>query len=207
MPNDAMPNNATKALLAAGIAMPVLYFAALFVAGAFYPGFSHIRQVASDLGADSAPYAYATAFSVALVFVGLFGLAGSLGLFIGLRRVGAGRARSALAGLIPAMPSLSLMQSGVFPLPSPYHSTFVLLLAGVLTPFVGAMALRALPGTAAVRWTLYAAFVASLIVVSFFFGVGGVVTEANLGLWLRIWAAISLPTLAILCFVIRKRLA
>lgn len=199
MPDNAMPNNATKALLAAGIAMPVLYFAALFVAGAFYPGFSHIRQVASDLGADSAPYAYATAFSVALVFVGLFGLAGSLGLFIGLRRVGAGRARSALAGLIPAMPSLSLMQSGVFPLPSPHHSTFVLLLMGVQ--------LRALPGTAAVRWTLYAAFVASLIVVSFFFGVGGVVTEANLGLWLRIWAAISLPTLAILCFVIRKRLA
>lgn len=204
--NSATPNKVTGALLTAGILMPVLYFAALFVAGALYPGFSHVRQVASDLGADSAPYAYATAFSVALVFVGLFGLAGSLRLFMGLRRAGASRVRSAFAGLIPAMPSLSLVQSGVFPLPSPHHSTFLLLLIGVFTPFVGAVALRTLPGTGAVRWTLYAAFVASLIVVSFFFGVGGVVTETTLGLWLRIWAAISLPTLAILCGVVRRRL-
>jgi len=42
----------TGALLTVGVLMPALYFAALFVAGAFYPGFSHVRQVASDLGAD-----------------------------------------------------------------------------------------------------------------------------------------------------------
>ena len=187
--------------------MPVLYFAALFVAGAFYPGYSHVRQVASDLGATGAPYPYAAAFSIALIVIGLAGLAGSLGLAMGLRSEGVSGVRSAFAGIVPAMPSLSLIQSGLFPLPSPHHSTFILLLVGVLTPFVGAVALRKLSGTDAARWTLYVAFLASLIVVGIIFGIGGLVTEANLGLWLRIWAAISLPTLAIACFVVRRRLA
>lgn len=57
-------------LLAAGIAMPFLYFVALFVAGSFYPGYSHIQQVASDLGAADSPYRYAPLFNFALIAVG-----------------------------------------------------------------------------------------------------------------------------------------
>ena len=68
-----------KTLLFAGVAMPVLYFVALFAAGAFYPDYSHIRQVASDLGAVGAPYAFAPVFNVALVGVALAGLGGALG--------------------------------------------------------------------------------------------------------------------------------
>ena len=46
----------TRSLLLTGTAMPVLYFLALFTAGSLYPDYSHIRQVASDLGAVGAPY-------------------------------------------------------------------------------------------------------------------------------------------------------
>ena len=196
-----------RSLLVAGMAMPVLYFLALFIAGALYPEYSHVRQVASDLGAVGAPYGYATAFNAALVGVGLSGLAGSLGLALGLLRLGAARSLAVMAGVVPAMPSLSLVQSGFFPLPSPHHSSFILLLVGVLTPMVGAFALRRLPSTGPIRLTLYLAFAASLLVLGIIFGFGGLVTEANLGLWLRVWAAVSLPTIGILCFAVRKRLA
>jgi len=196
-----------RRLLVAGMAMPALYFLALFIAGALYPEYSHVRQVASDLGAVGAPYGYATAFNIALVAVGLSGLAGSLGLALGLSRLGAARSLAVMAGLVPAMPSVSLVQSGLFPLPSPYHASFILLLVGVVTPVVGALALRRLPSTGPIRVTLCLAFAASLIVVGIIFGIGGLVTEDNLGLWLRVWAAVSLPTIGILCFVVRKRLA
>jgi hypothetical membrane protein len=107
-----------RRMLVSGMVMPALDFLALFVAGALYPEYSHVRQVASDLGAAGAPYGYATAFNIALVAVGVSGLAGSLGLALGLLRLGAARSLAVMAGVVPAMPSLSLVLSGLFPLPS-----------------------------------------------------------------------------------------
>ena len=186
--------------------MPVLYFVALFAAGALYPDYSHIRQVASDLGAVGAPYAFAPLFNVALVGVALAGLAGALGLGLGLQKLGVNRLLSAVTGLAPAMPSISLGMSGLFPLPSPYHSSFILLLAGVLTPALGGLALRRMPETSAITRTLYLSFAAALIVVGILFGIGELVTDENLGLWLRIWAAVTLPAFGILCLAVKQRL-
>jgi hypothetical protein len=72
---------------------------------------------------------------------------------------------------------------------------------------VGALALRRVPSTGPIRLALHLAFAAALLVVGIMLGIGGLVTEANLGLWLRVWAAVSLPTIGILCFVVRKNLA
>jgi hypothetical protein len=195
-----------RRLLLAGLAMPVLYFLALLVAGALYPDFSHVRQPASDLGAAGAPYGYPTAFNVVLLTVGVLGLAGSVGLALGLWRLGAARPLAVMAGLVPAMPSISIAMSGLFPLPSPYHSSFLLLLAGIFTPLVGALALRKFPSTRTARFVLYVAFAAALVVVGILFGIGGLVTVDNLGFWFRIWAIVSLPTLGMLCIVVRRRL-
>jgi hypothetical membrane protein len=196
-----------RRLLLAGLAMPILYFLALLIAGALYPDFSHVRQPASDLGAAGAPYGYATAFNVALLAVGVSGLAGSVGLALGLWRLGAARPLAVMAGLVPAMPSISIIISGLFPLPSPYHSSFVLLLVGVFTPMVGALALRKFPSTGTARFVLYVAFAAALVVVGILFGVGGLVSVDSLGFWFRIWAIVSLPTLGMLCIVVRRRLS
>ena len=193
-------------MLAAGVGMPVLYFVALFAAGAFYPDFSHVRQPASDLGAVDAPYQFASAFNVSLVAVGVMGLFGSLGLSLGLRNLGVAGFLSLVCGIVPAMPSLSIVISGVFPLPSPYHSSFLLLIAGIFTPMVGSLALRNLPSTGPIRLTLLAAFAGTLVVLGILLGIGDLVTEDNLGLWFRIWAAVSLPAMGFLCFAVRDRL-
>jgi hypothetical membrane protein len=196
----------TRSLLLTGAFMPVIYFVALFSAGALFPDYSHFRQVPSDLGADGSPYAFAAAFNFALLIVGLTGLIGALGLVVGLWKLGVNRFLSMASGMAPAMPSISLMMSALFPLPSPYHSSFVLLLIGMLTPLLGGLALRKLENTVAISLTLYLAFVVAVIVVGIIFGIGDLITEDNVGLWIRIWAVVSLPTSAILCLAVRAKL-
>lgn len=104
------------------------------------------------------------------------------------------------------MPSISLAMSGLFPLPSPYHSSFILLLIGILTPLLGGLALRKKENTGAISLTLYLAFAAALIVVGIIFGIGDFVTENNLSMWFRIWAVVTLPAFALLCLAVRMRL-
>jgi hypothetical membrane protein len=39
-----------------GVAIPFLYFGSVALGAPFYPGFSFVRQFASELGADEAPH-------------------------------------------------------------------------------------------------------------------------------------------------------
>ena len=194
-----------RRLLFAGSGVPILYFAALFIAGALYPEFSHVTQQASDLGALDAPYAFGLVFNTALVGVALLGLAGAVGLILGLPHLSASRSLSIATGLALAMPSISIGQSGIFPLPSPYHSNILLLIAGMLTPLLGAIALRR-ADTPVVRLILAMSFLLGLAVVVLLFGVGGIVTVENVGLWLRVWAAVTLPAIGLLCYTVRNKL-
>ena len=112
---------------------------------------------------------------------------------------------SALTGLVPTLPAVSLAISGLFPLPSPYHSTLVLLLAGNLTPLIGGLALRRVSGTLATRYVLYLAFVLGIVVVGIVLGAGNLVTNENIGLWIRIWAAVTMPSYGFLCYMVWLR--
>ena len=76
----------------------------------------------------------------------------------------------------------------------------------MLTPLLGGLALRKLENTVAISLTLYLAFVVAVIVVGIIFGIGDLITEDNVGLWIRIWAVVSLPTSAILCLAVRAKL-
>lgn len=193
-----------RPLLLVGALLPLLYFALLYSAGLFYPDYSHIKQVASDLGAQDAPYAFAGVFSIGLVIVAVAGLAGSAGLLSGLQRAGSGRLLAILTAITLAMPSISLGMSGLFPLPSPYHSSFVLLVAGIFTPLLAGLALRRVDGTEGMRLFLFLAFGAALLVLAFIFGLGGLVTNDNIGLWLRIWALVSFIPVGVLCWKVRR---
>jgi len=173
-----------RGLLFIGALMPILYFTVLIMAGFYYPDYSHIRQVASDLGA-----------------------AGAVGLIGGFGRLGASRLWALATSVTIITPALSLGMSGLFPLPSPYHSNFYMLVLGILTPLFGALTLRGVARTGPLRAMLLFAFGAALVLVAILFGLGGLVSEDNLGLWLRIWAAISLPPVGLLCWAVRQRIA
>ena len=191
-----------KVLLLAGVLTPPLYFALLFTAGAFYPGFSHIKQVASELGATGAPYDGALAFNVGLVVVGGVGIAGAVGLFQGLRKLGAGLTATLLTSTAMALPLATLVMSGLFPLPSPWHTNAYMALAGNLAPALGALAIRRAPSTAVLKVLLLVGFGLS---VAAFFGIGDLSSADNAGLRWRLWAAALMTSDAYLCWVVRTR--
>ena len=195
-----------KKLLFAGAIMPVLYFTLLYTAGALYPDYSHVRQVASDLGADGAPYGWALEFNIGLVYVGLAGIAGAIGLFQGLRRLGGGFILTSVTSTVIVLPSVIMVMSGLFPLPSPWHANFHILLTGNLVPLFGALALRAMPNAATIRLLLIVGFGVNMGITGVLFGIGDLVNEGNLGLWLRLWVAAMLPQIGFLCWVVRSRL-
>jgi ABC-type multidrug transport system permease subunit len=62
------------------------------------------------------------------------------------------------------------------------------------------------PETKAIRLTLNLSFVVALIVVAVLFGIGDLVTNENLGLWLRFWALVTLPAFGLLCLTVHSRL-
>lgn len=195
-----------KRLLLAGALMPVLYFVLLLTFGSLYPDFSHVRQVASDLGADGAPYDWAGAFNIGLVLTALAGTAGAVGLFQGLRKLGSNFILTVLVSVTIVSPMASQAMSGIFPIPSPWHANFYMLLAGNLVPLFGAMALRTAPDTAAIRRLLFIGFGVNVGITAVLFGIGDLVTEANLGLWLRIWAAALLSLVGYLSWAVRSRM-
>ena len=194
---------AEKTLLLAGVVAPILYFTLLFVAGTFYPDFNHIKQVASELGADGAPYGGMWAFNIGLVVVGLIGMAGAVGLFRGLQRVGSGNLWAVVTGIAMASPCVTWVTSGLFPLPHPWHANIYIVLFGFLTPLFGVLAIRRAPDTGVLKGVLAAGFVLS---VAALIGFGGLLDADMSGLRWRLVALFLLGSVAYLCWTVRARI-
>lgn len=186
------------------MAVPILYFALLFTAGAFHPDFSHVRQVASELGANGAPYGGTAVFNMGLITVGLVGCAGAAGLFTGLYRAGANTLLAALTAVTFAAPNITFVTSGLWPLPHPWHSSVILLLLGFFSPLLAVLALRPVDGTRSVKVVLGLCFVSILIV---FNGLGGLSAPDLAGLRWRLIALLLLGSFALLCWTVRSRVS
>lgn len=189
--------------LVGGMATPVLYFALLFSAGAFYPDFSHVRQVASELGTDGAPYGGGAAFNLALVIIGFIGTTAAVGLVAALRRAGARTLLALLTGVTYAGPFINLMMSGLWPLPHSWHSSVTLVLAGFFAPGIAVLALRPVADTRPLKIALATSFVLILVV---FNGLGGLNTPELAGLRWRLIALFLMGSFALLCGTLHMRL-
>ncbi len=189
-----------RVLLAAGVAMPVAYFASQLAAMALNPSFDIATQQPSELGCCgvNAPIVA----NIGFLATGLCAMLGGAGLFAGLRKTGGNVVLAALAGLGMILFGLAMTMSGLFPLPDPLHYGFGLFPAGLIAPLFGALALK---NGGAARWIVLASFAASAVIVAIMFGVGGVVTESNLGYFSRAVALIAFPTIAYLCWTVLLR--
>ncbi|MEQ1866725.1 MAG: DUF998 domain-containing protein [Micropepsaceae bacterium] len=193
-------------LLAAGIAVPFIYFANLVIGGLLTPGFSHVTQMPSELGVAAAPYA--ALFNAGLIAVALTTFMGAAGLFFGLRSLGVGMFLTLLTSVSLALSAVSIGMSGLFPLPDPLHYGFGLVLAGVFTPLFGALALSAVKDAGTVRLILLLGFGASIAVVAAIFatnfGVMKLVDQSTAGLWVRGYALTGIPSVAVLCWAVMR---
>lgn len=191
-----------RILLAAGVAVPVAYFASQIAAMSLNPSFDIATQQPSELGCCGANAPIGA--NIGFLATGLCAIFGGAGLFAGLRKLGGNIILAALAALGMILFGVAMTMSGLFPLPDPLHYGLGLFPAGLLAPLFGALALK---NGGAARWILLASFAASAVIVAIMSGVGGVVTEANLGYFSRAVALIAFPAIAYLCWTVIRRTA
>ncbi len=186
-------------LLLAGVVAPVIYVALALGGPLLWPGYDPARQFVSELGMAQAPHH--TAFNIALMATGGLTALFGLGLFLDLRRRGAGWISSTLTGLTIALFGAGVVIGGLFPLPDPRHGAWNIGLAVQFAPLLALLALRKAAGLTGLKVFLGVLFVANNVVLAVLFGVGDLVNSDNLGLWQRayglmfIWTAVTALTL------------
>jgi hypothetical membrane protein len=201
---DSMLARLDRGFAAAAIAVPVLYFSSLLVAAARYPGYSHVRQMVSELGMDNSPGA--ALFNLGITAAGGCAVVAGLGYFAALRRLGR-PVLGAAAGLFIVLFGVALLMGGFFPLPDARHAAFGMGLAVHLAPLFVIPALLRLPG---MRGLVIYLSISTLLMFGFLalmFGVGGVVTEDDFGLFQRLYALSAFPWIGIAGYALRHRAA
>lgn len=188
-----------RLLLACGIVFPFIYFSGQAAGLALNPDQDIATRQPSELGCCGARLTLVA--NASFILSGLAACLGALGLFIGLRSLGGNLVFAALAGLGLALLGVALAMAGLFPLPNPLHYGFGLLLAGLLTPLFGALALRG----GGARWLLLVGFVLSVAIALTSQGVGDLITEGNVGWFARGLALVAFSTIAYLCWEVIRR--
>lgn len=187
------------------IAVPLFYYFALLAGAATYPGYSHVTNYASELGAAEAPFP--ALFNIAIILAGAAAVGAAALLPRALGRLGAARLWSTLAAIALALWGVATVMGGLFPMPDDRHGGFGLGLAAPLVPLFLLFALRTVPGATGMRWFLAAVTVASVVMLAIMFGVGGLVSRANVGLWQRLNTLASIPWFAVLGIWLSRRQA
>ena len=192
-----------RLLLWAGVAVPVIYFGNLLLSSLLYPGYSHVRQYASELG--SAAARYPAVFNTGVVLIGLAAITAAPGFAWALRRNGAGSGVSWTVAVLMALYGVGLVFGGLYPMPDPRHGGYGLGLASYLVPPLLVWGLRRLPELHRLRVFLIANYVVMLAFFAVMMGVGGLVTRANVGLWQRGNALASIPWIGIAAWALLRR--
>jgi hypothetical membrane protein len=190
-------------LLAAGIAVPVIYYVNLLVCSLLYPGYDHARQWVSELGSASARYP--AVFNTSIAVLGVLGVASGPGFGWALRRRGAGRVVSVLVALLVAGFGVAMVMGGLFPMPDPRHNGFGLAVGLLLAPPLMAWGLRRRPELRWLRILLAVNFVVMTALFVILMGVGSLVTRANVGLWQRAFSLAMFPWLGIAAWALLPR--
>jgi hypothetical membrane protein len=120
----------TKWLLGCGVAVPVLYFGSQLLAAPFFAGYNPLRDVASLLGSDRAPYP--ALFNGGTLLTGLAGLLAALGFWRGLSERGVYPLLVWPSSLALAATGLASLLAGSFPMPDPRHNPAALGLGGLI---------------------------------------------------------------------------
>lgn len=193
-----------KLLLLAGVLIPVVYFGLLIIAPLIYPGFDYATQYASEMGSSAARHP--AVFNMGIMLCGVFGVVASFGFFHAVRRLGGNTLLAALTGLALLLFGIATFMGGKFPMPDERHGGYGLGLALQLAPLFLALALWRVRSLRGLCIFLLVVFVVMAFFIAVMFGVGGLVTRANVGLWQRGNALAGFPWIGIAAWYLRKAL-
>lgn len=189
--------------LRAGVLVPILYFGTILIASLVYPGYSHIRQYASELGSASARYPWI--FNVGIVVMGAATLVSLVGFHAALRRLGANRVVIALFLITLGAFGAGTLMGGLFPMPDPRHGGFGLGIGVLPAPALLAAALWRVRGMRRLRGYLVVTFIAALVMFAIMMGAGSLVRRANVGAFQRTFALTSIPWIGIASWALLRR--
>ncbi|WP_374514591.1 DUF998 domain-containing protein [Brevundimonas sp.] len=185
-----------RLLALALIMITALYYFGLLAGAATYPGYSHVTNYASELGAAEAPYPWL--FNISIILAGASAIVAALTLPAAFRGLGARRVWSIVAAVALALWGASMIMGGLFPMPDERHAGFGLGLVAPLIPLLVLLALGPVKGSGAMRVLLAFIFLGSAAMLAIMFGVGGLVTQANVGLYQRLNSGVGIIWFAVL---------
>jgi glucan biosynthesis protein C len=177
------------------MAVPFLYLGTLLLSAHFYPGYSHVRQAASELGAPGSPRP--EIFNVGFVVLGVAILIGAIGYFRALQRLGTHKTWSWATASVLAGFAVACAMAGIFPFPDARHAGRELGLIIFFAPVLLAVALRTRREARLLILYSIASALLLIITIAMMMGVGGLVTSANDGLAQRVTALAVYPWIGV----------
>jgi len=190
--------------LACGVTVPVLYFGTQLVATPFYPDYSFLRNVASELGSDRS--SQPSVFNTGAILTGLACLAFAIGFPIALRRAGG----NLIVGCAVAVAGVSCgagsIWAGLFPLPDPRHNPGPVGVGMFLMPLLFAVASWTVRGGWWLRWYLLANLIAFATLIPIMSGTVGMDTREYGGLLQRVAASVVFLPFGVVGVALGRRL-
>jgi hypothetical membrane protein len=110
----------TLAALGVAVLIPFIYYGIQIVSAHYNPGYSFVRQVASELGSNRA--ARPMLFNMGIMVQGVVTFIASFGFLRATLRLGVNRTLSLLIFLALAINGIQMLWAGHFPLPDPRHA-------------------------------------------------------------------------------------
>jgi hypothetical membrane protein len=185
-----------------GTLVPFFYFGTVIVSSMFYPGYSHMRQYASELGSASARYPYI--FNAGIVLTGLATLVSLAGFRAALRALGSRKSLSWMFLIALGAFGFGMVMGGSFPMPDPRHGAFGAGFGVHAAPLLLAAAMWRVPSARALRIYLLATAVAGIVMLAIMMGVGSLVTRANVGAFQRLYALANIPWIGVASYALLK---
>ena len=188
--------------LGLGVTVPILYYGIQVVAAPFFPGFSILRTIASDLGSDLSTCPWL--FNGGVMLAGVACLISSIGFLLALMKVGTHPSLAGLVAIAVALLGMTLIWGGYYPLPDPRHEGISVFAFGLLssTPLLTATLWRYGGWLRAYLLASLAMFIAALPIM---FGMTGPDMVEYRGLLQRTFAFGILPPIGVAAYYLARR--
>lgn len=189
----------TLTALGFAVLIPFIYYGIQIFSAAYYPGYSFVRQVASELGSDHA--ARPMIFNIGIMVQGVVTLIASFGFLRATLRLGVNRALSLLIFLALATNGIQMLWAGYFPLPNPRHAGQpVFMIAMFLLPILLTAALWNRTGAIV---NVYLAATLILLAVMILISSGKIIDTTHIrGLTQRLYTLAVFPVIAVSAVVL-----
>ena len=194
----------TRRGLSMGVAVPFLYYGSQAAAAPFFPGFSFLGTIASELGTDLSRHP--AIFNDGTILQGIACLIASLGFLLALGRLGVHPLLAWPTFLAVAIGGCASLWAGYYPLPDPRHGGHsALTIAWIALPVLFTLIFWR-GGHVGLRTYLIANLLCLAAMVLIMSGMSGLDTHKYRGLFQRLFAFTVFPPIAVAGLVLAQRL-